>query len=225
MRYKVIDSCPVPEPLYDELYAIKQRTGVVYTSIYRGTDVEPLLRKLGKQSQRQLYEGWINRRPGYNPANPPGYSTHELRSDGVAFPQWTRGARIPWYACGIDSTNASAIIREGSRRGWTVTLTYPSNPREQHHVNFRKAPRFKLFPVLKLGSRGPRVALLNRRLKRLGFRTKNSGVFSDATYLALRKFQRRWHQKDDGIYGIQTDRQLKAALRKKAQERKRKRRG
>ncbi len=72
MNFKVIDNCPVPAPLYPALMAIKKKSGATLVSCDRSPQAEPLLKKLGKMSQRQLYNGFIERRPGFNPANRPG---------------------------------------------------------------------------------------------------------------------------------------------------------
>lgn len=219
-KYKVLDNCPVPEVLYDELVAIKAATGLVYNSIYRGEDVESLLRKLGKMSQRQLYDGFIRGLPGFNPANPPRQSTHECYSDGVAYPV-PRGVRLPAWCCGIDSSWSAGATEAAAKRGWTATLTYPGNPREGHHINFRKKPRFKILPALKRGSRGPRVAKMARGLKYTGFYDGPiKGKFTHAMWSALVDFQRVYHQAADGVYGTQSARQLAVVNRAKKKCRK-----
>lgn len=211
--YKVIDDCPVPAGLYDELVVIKADAGLTYNSIYRGEDAEVLLKELGKKSQTQLYYGYIHGWPGYNPANPPKQSTHECYSDGVAYPV-PRGVRLPYWCCGIDSTWSEGATQAAAKRGWTCTLTYPNNPREGHHVNFRKEPKLRVRRPLKRGSRGPRVAVLSRRLRYLGFyRGGISGHYGRALEQAVKDFQKHYHQKPDGIVGIQTARQLGVAVR------------
>jgi hypothetical protein len=214
-EYKVIDNCPVPEVLYDELVAIKAMTGVTYNSIYRGTDAEGLLKRLGKMSQRQLWDGFRAGLPGFNPANPPGQSTHECYSDGVAYAV-PRGVRLPAWCCGIDSSWSAGVTNAASKRGWTVTLTYPGNPREGHHVNFRKKPKLRVLPALKRNSRGPRAAKLARDLKYVGFyRGPVKGRVTALMVGALKDFQRHYHQNPDGIYGVQTARQLRVVMRAK----------
>jgi hypothetical protein len=219
-KYKVIDNCPVPEVLYDELKAIKAATGVVYNSIYRGSDAEGLLKRLGKMSQRQLWEGFRRGLPGFNPANPPGRSTHECFNDGVAYPL-PAGVRLPAWMCGIDSSWSAGVTEAAAKRGWTVTLTYPGNPREGQHVNFRKQPRLKILPALKVGSRGPRVAAMARGLKYIGFYDGPiKGKFTREMRGALITFQKVYHQAADGVYGTQTARQLKVVNRAKKRCRK-----
>lgn len=219
-KYEVIDNCPVPEALFGPLTRIKQKTGVVYNSLYRGSDAEGLLRRLGKMSQRQLYDGFRRGLPGFNPANPPFHSTHECYSDGVAYAV-PSGVRLPSWCCGIDSQWSAGVTKAAAEEGWTATLTYPGNPREGHHVNFRKKPHFVIFRPLKRGSRGPRVAKMGRSLKYLGFyRGRVTGHFGAAYEHALKEFQRAYHQSPDGIYGTQSARQLGVANRAKKKCRK-----
>lgn len=218
-KFKVIDGCPVDARLYPELVAIKKAAGytnsALYNSIYRGDDARALLNKHGKSSQKQLYILFQQGRG--NPANPPGYSTHEERNDGVAYRKWPRGARIPYWAVGIDSRDPRKLMEAARKRGWTVTLTYPNNPREAHHCNFRKEPKLKLFRALRKGSRGPRVATMTARLAYLGYLDgvsprRGTGGFGPRVEAAVKRFQKRHQQKVDGIYGIHTHRQLLASV-------------
>lgn len=144
MRYSVIDGCPCPRPLYPILKKLKKETGCVYQSIYRGSDVEALLNKYGKHSQAYLYEHQGTE--GIGPANPPGRSTHELRSDGVAYPGPV-GRKLKWWQCGIDVDDADVakLIVAAHRHGWTLFRPYPSGS-EYHHLNFARRPsRWKAF--------------------------------------------------------------------------------
>jgi hypothetical protein len=224
MRFEVIDNCAVPAKLADEVRELKRLTGAVLNSCDRSAAAEPILKRYGKQSQRQLYDGWVQRRPGYNPANPPGFSTHERRSDGVAFPI-RRGMPLPYWQVGMDWSNGAAVTAAARRRGWIATLTYPNNPREAQHVNFRRQPRLARTRVLKLGSRGPDVLVLKRRLHRLlspfdgrrylAARPKpTEPVFGKGLDEALRRFQKEHHLAADGVYGEHTRAQLLVALRR-----------
>lgn len=142
MKYVEVQACPVPAKLAPFLRKLLAESGAHLQSCYRGADAQALLHRYGKHSQTELYNGWRQHLPGFNPANPPGFSTHELRNDGTAYSQWPRGARIPWWACGIDIDDAhvQAFIRAAARHGWKVARTYPSTLSEYHHVNFRKPP-------------------------------------------------------------------------------------
>src|SRR4051794_26983084 len=167
MRFAIIDSCPVPHRLAPALTRIKARTGASLNSCDRSPEAEPQLTRLGKLSQRQLYDGFRLGRPGFNPANPPGFSTHERRNDGVAYPG-PRGVRLPYWCVGMDWTDADAVVRAARAEGYLAVVTYPSNPREGHHVNFRREPRVRLaVKPLQLGMRGLRVLALTRRLSAL----------------------------------------------------------
>lgn len=140
MKYVLVQDCPVPKPLAPILRKLLAESGARLQSCYRGVDAESLLHRCGKRSQRELYSGWCRRLPGFNPANPPGFSTHELRSDGVAY-KVRRGKRLAWWQCGIDIDDAhvQAFIRVAAKHKWQVWRPYPTGS-EYHHVNFRKPP-------------------------------------------------------------------------------------
>lgn len=152
MRYVVVQGCVVPEKLAPFLTDVLKATGATLNSCYRGADAESLLHRLGKHSQAELYRLHAEDPTRYAPANPPGFSTHELRNDGAAYPAWRRGARIPWWACGIDVNDSDVehVLRMAARRGWQVAQTYPNSRAEFHHVNFRRPPLLeRLKPVVK----------------------------------------------------------------------------
>ena len=86
MEFVVIDDCPVPDQLADEIRKIKQISGATLNSCDRSPEAEPILAEFGKHSQKQLYDMFIHHAPGANPANRPGQSTHERRNDGIAYP-------------------------------------------------------------------------------------------------------------------------------------------
>jgi hypothetical protein len=140
--YVVVQGSPVPKKLAPFLRRILRESGAHLQSAYRGADAEPLLHRLGKHSQTELYSCWVHRIRGCNPANPPGFSTHELRNDGAAYPRLRRGAKLQWWQVGldIDDAHVQAFIRAAARHGWKVARTYPTSRAEYHHVNFRKPP-------------------------------------------------------------------------------------
>jgi lysozyme len=141
LHYAVIDDCPCPKPMYPLLRKLKEETGCVYQSIYRGTDVEKLLEKFGKHDQAWLF---ANLPPGT--ANPPGRSTHELDSDGVPYPG-PIGRKLVWWECGIDIDDAhvDAVIAAARKHGLTLFRPYGAGV-EFHHVNFAHKPsRWKAF--------------------------------------------------------------------------------
>lgn len=140
-KYVIVQDCPVPAKLAPILRVLLAESGARLQSCYRGRDAEALLHAHGKSSQYELFAGWQDRRPGFNPANPPGRSTHELRSDGVAYPKVAVGGKLAWWQCGIDvdDAHATAFIKAADRHGWFAWRPYPSGS-ESHHLNFRKPP-------------------------------------------------------------------------------------
>lgn len=224
IEFDVIDRCPVPRELADEVRLLKEKTGATLSSCDRSPEAEPLLKKNRKQSQRQLYDGWVKRLRGYNPANPPGYSTHERRNDGAAYPG-RRGSRLEEWQVGMDWSPPGPVVREASKRGWIVTVTYQDNPKEAHHLNFRKAPEFEI--ELKKGDTGKRVRELTQKLANLRSpRTAEAYLEHDHprydrfVVAAVRRFQADHHQKQDGKYGSQTATQLEVALRQQKEREK-----
>jgi len=111
-------------------------------SIHRGPEAAKILNKHGKHTQEQLYRGWIDRRPGFAPANQPGYSTHELRSDGTAYPQVKPAALLPWWAQGFDVNDSDVrnVIEQAAKHGWHLWQPYPGGS-EFHHLNFKVQPK------------------------------------------------------------------------------------
>jgi hypothetical protein len=220
MQFDIIDGCPVPRRLAPAIKRIKARTGASLNSCDRSPEAEPYLRRHGKMSQRQLYEGFRQGRPGFNPANPPGFSTHERRNDGVAY-RGPRGAWLPYWCVGMDWTNPAAVVQAAKAEGYQAVITYPSNPREGHHVNFRREPPVRVAArPLRRGSTGLRVVDLTRRLSYvhspvdgkpyLGGKRR---AFDAETEQALERFQAEHHQDADGVYGPRSHQQLLASVR------------
>lgn len=235
MAFVIFSGNVAPRRLVPLLTVVQQETGCSYASIYRGSEATGLLHQLGKLSQAELYDGWVQRRPGFNPANPPGRSTHELRNDGVAY-RGRAGRKLRWYQCGIDvdDEHVDDFIKACNRHRWHAHITYPNTPSEHHHVNLTRRPRFgpavwwRVRPV-QLHSRGPRARSVIRLLR---------GTMSPVTherYLkpqgtpgrvitphhveAIKHFQRDHHQKADGVVGLQTYRALRAAHRRQEAKR------
>jgi hypothetical protein len=142
MSFVIIDNCPVPKRIAPQVRALKRDVPHArLQSCYRGDAAKGLLHRLGKSTQAMLWYGWLHRLPGFNPANPPGRSTHELHSDGVAY----RGpiGRPLWaWQCGMDWNDDAVndLIRAGRKRGWALWRPYSSGS-EFHHLNFRRAPK------------------------------------------------------------------------------------
>ncbi|MBA3244687.1 MAG: glycoside hydrolase family protein [Actinobacteria bacterium] len=228
MKFEVIDNCPVPVHLAPVIHEIKRRTGATLNSCDRSPEAEPFLKrcKPAKMSQRELYEGFRLGKPGFNPANAPGLSTHERRNDGVAYPGPAKFP-LPYWCVGMDWENADGVIEAAGRLGFTAARTYPLSAREQHHLNFRKEPKLNLLKPLRLGDKGFRVARMAKQLASITdgegrrYLERGQGVFDATLEAALRRFQADWDQDVDGVYGVQSSRQLAVALRAQQEKQKR----
>jgi GH24 family phage-related lysozyme (muramidase) len=195
---------------------------------------EPLLKKIGKMSQPQLFRCsqhcTADCRGNCNPANPPGFSTHERRNDGVAYSGAPRGGLLKPWQRGIDvrRDRVSAFIEAMHKRGYVVTLTYPGSVSESQHVNFRKAPKISLWRVrpLRSGMGGPRareVIKLLRTIQEPGKRTpylhhatKPKGKMTKGAVEAVARFQQDHHLKADhaGTVGEGTIHALRATAKR-----------
>lgn len=140
MRFKELDGCAVPRPLYPVLKRLKEESGCTYVSVCRADTpaVRAILAKSGKHTQAYLYAHQGTQ--GIGPANPPGHSTHELRSDGVAY-RVPNGQALKWWQCGMDIDDAHIVAfeRAARRHGWSVHRPYASGS-EYHHENFVSKP-------------------------------------------------------------------------------------
>ena len=104
--------------------------------------------RYGKRSQQTLFDcAQTKIRTGLcpihcsqpcNPANPPGRSTHELRSDAVAYPA-PSGTKLAWWKLGLDCDGSVELVQVLTRLGYASRRPYTS-PSEKHHVNFTAAP-------------------------------------------------------------------------------------
>lgn len=219
---------PVPAKFADAVRTCLDRSGTWLNSGLRTQRAVTWARNRGAvlSSQAELYYGYVAGRPGYNPANPPGRSTHERRSDGVAYPGPV-GRVLRWFECGLDiggpadsRSNAEAFCRAAREQGWVATITYPTNPAEQHHVNFRKPPFRKI--LLKEGSRGRQVKKYSRRLR---FMRRKGGsltyleqapkrLFDRKMKTAVKQFQRAYGLTVDGMIGPNTAAQINQEFRR-----------
>ena len=98
--------------------------------------------KYGKLSQYALYMGWLAGKAGYAPANRPGRSTHELRSDSVAY-RGPVGRPLAWWQLGLDVTESDQLLAILNRLGYDAFRPYSAGS-ERHHINLRKSPRRNL---------------------------------------------------------------------------------
>lgn len=151
-KFRVIDGCPCPKNIAPYFYIVLHDAGANADSIYRGSDAKSILHHHGHHDQEELYWLSINGTPaeraaaGLNPlgggVNPPGRSTHEGRSDGVAY-RGPIGRRLPWWCQGMDLSNpnmAHAVMHGARNHGWDMFQPYPSGS-ELHHLNFKMEPR------------------------------------------------------------------------------------
>lgn len=141
MKLKVIDGCPCPAMPAPYVKRILDRADQIANSIYRGEDAKALLHAHGKHTQSEIF---ATSAPGV--ANPPGRSTHELRSDANAY-AGPVGRRLEEWQVGIDSGqntthDRDAIERAARELGWPVKHPYTTGV-ELHHWNFVREPKPK----------------------------------------------------------------------------------
>jgi hypothetical protein len=134
MGFRVIQGSPCNEWLAPYIELLRKKSGATINSIYRGQDAASILHRHGKHTQAEIH--------AMLPAisNPPGRSTHELRSDGVAY-AGPVGRQLAWWQQGID-VNDEDVTRmklEASRLGWHLIQPY-SRGVEFHHLNFSRRP-------------------------------------------------------------------------------------
>lgn len=216
---------PAPKKIAAVLQAMADE-GITFTSIQRNQPAVNYARSQGAilSSQEELYAGFASGRPGFNPANPPGRSTHERRSDGVAYPGPVGRPLFGWQV-GLDCSDSEKAIEVARRHGWIAFRPYASGS-EYHHINFVKEPILKS-AAMKRGSKGRRVRKLEKRLAflrdRYGkhyFAGKVDGKFGELTEKAVRRFQIDHKLKVDGVVGKYTWAQINAALRYQWKKRK-----
>jgi len=142
MNFRVVNGCPVGKDIAPYIAIVTADAGATANSIYRGADAQAILTAHGHQSQAQLYAGFEAHKPGFLPANPPGFSTHELKSDGAAYPSGPRGGQLQWWQEGfdVDDDKVDAVKAAGLAHGWDLFQPYSSGT-EFHHLNFRAEPK------------------------------------------------------------------------------------
>lgn len=99
-----------------------------------------LLKRLGKSTQKELYEGFIHGLPGFLPANPPTQGTHMRIGDGVV---GNVGEPLEAYREGIDSSAATQLREVLNKFGYDAYRPYASAS-EEHHSNFKTNPHDRL---------------------------------------------------------------------------------
>lgn len=222
MKFQVVTGSPVRKVIGPLCQELSERSKSSLTSGFRGDEAEGLLRRLGKSTQRMLFNGWIAQLPGFNPANPPRQSTHECFSDGVPYPGPVGRLLFGWQQ-GTDWENSEAVLREAKQMGVTMVRPY-ADGREFHHLNIMEPPRNWGWkpkpPPLTVGSRGKRVGQLTGRLAYLGYNVAKTGKYDTRVARAVKQFQaRHTHLIDDGIAGHMTEAQIKVGVKEKKRRR------
>lgn len=138
--FRVIQECPANKWIAPYIAIVCNDAHATINSIYRGNDAAVILHRHGKHTQSELYQMYLHGQG--NPANPPGYSTHELKSDGAAYSYMPRGTSLQWWQQGFDVNDADVehVIKQADWHNWILFRPYSSGS-EYHHLNFKSKPR------------------------------------------------------------------------------------
>lgn len=147
-EYRVLDTYPCPKLVAPYIWIVTTTAKAQFESIWRGDDPvgQALENKYGHHSQAQLFDATPAQRRAWGvigTPDRPGESTHELKSDGVAFPHYPRGADLLWWMQGWDvngAAQADDCIRAAARFGFKVFRPYTSGA-EVHHLCFAEEPK------------------------------------------------------------------------------------
>lgn len=132
-KVAVLDGTPVTrEQKIALLYARSKGWLGVVNSGDRRSVIANLLHRLGKSTQAELYQGWVERRAGFFPANPPTQGTHMRLGDGVI---GVPGEPIPAWQQGLDTSYATQLRQILNAAGFDARQTYSN---EEWHTNFMK---------------------------------------------------------------------------------------
>lgn len=138
MEFRLIDGCPCPALVAPYVHLVLKHAQQTAASIYRGEDARALLHAHGKHTQAEIHAMYPDI------SNPPGRSTHELRSDGVAKPGPVGRVLEPWEV-GVDSgcndsASKRAVLDAAHHYGWHIFHPYHRGV-EGHHWGFAEQPR------------------------------------------------------------------------------------
>lgn len=145
LRYFItIQGCPVFADIGPYIAVCINDAHAEIASIYRGDDARAILNRHDKHSQFQLVHATPAERIAWQilgTPNPVGHSTHELFSDGRAFPQFPDGTRLPWWCQGFDVPDiyVEAVIAAAAKHGWKLFRPYGPGV-EFHHLCFEHEP-------------------------------------------------------------------------------------
>lgn len=229
-RFVEIAGCPCPVELAPFVREVMRRTGSAPVTIYRGSEPGALaiLHAHGKHSQAELValraagraaEFGIKGTP-----NAAGQSTHELFSDGRAFPS-PLGSKLDPMQCGMDWPDADVprVIAEFAKLGCEPFRPYGAATNESQHICCRaEGGRLNILTRLRSDpiNRGDRseavrtvqVYLVRARLLRKDFDVaERVGTYGPKMVAAVEEFQRRHRMEVDGVVGPKTY----AALRRR----------
>lgn len=143
MGFSILQRCVVPDGVRGPLETLA-KAGVVFDTVYRGEDAKALLHSLGLHTQSELYNATPEQRAAWGitgGVNPPGRSTHELRSDATAYPGPV-GRHLADWQVGLDIANSDLALRVGAQHGWKLFRPYST---ESWHLNFREKPTMNPF--------------------------------------------------------------------------------
>jgi len=229
-RFVEIAGCPCPAELAPFVREVMRRTGSAPVTIYRGSEPDALaiLHAHGKHSQAELValaaagrgaEAGIKGTP-----NPAGQSTHELCSDGRAFPGPV-GRRLDPMQCGMDWPDGDVprVIAELAKLGCEPFRPYGASANESQHICCRaEGARLSILARLRSDPINPgdrseavrtvQVYLVRARLLPQDFDVaERVGTYGPKVVAAVKEFQRRHRLEVDGIVGPKTF----AALRRR----------
>jgi GH24 family phage-related lysozyme (muramidase) len=229
-RFVEIAGCPCPAELAPFVREVMRRTGSAPVTIYRGSEPEALkiLHAHGKHSQAELVALCAaGRGPEFGikgTPNPAGQSSHELCSDGRAFPGPV-GRRLDPMECGMDWPDADVprVIAEFAKLGCEPFRPYGASLNESQHICCRaEGARLNVLTRLRSDPINPgdrseavrtvQVYLVRARLLPQDFDVaERVGTYGPRMVAAVKEFQRRHRLEVDGIVGPKTF----AALRRR----------
>lgn len=215
----------VPKVLDDIIGRVVAKVRDQPISVYRGSDAAPILNRHDKHTQPQIWQAYLNGTAAsigvIGIPNRPGRSTHECRSDGVAY-RGPVGRKLDDWQCGMDWPNNSIGAVMAAFRSFGERPFHPyASGVEYHHVNLLAAPKVaNSFLPLHPGqvhrwhvSSGLFVFILTTRLKNCGYLKQRTSTFDGHVEQAVKNFQKQHHMTVDGIVGDHTWTSVKAAER------------
>lgn len=216
-RFVDLAQVPVPSVIAPTVAQVIKITREQPTSFYRGSDPAgtAILHKHGHHNQAELYFATPAQRAAMGvigTPDRPNTSTHECRSDGVAF-KGPVGRVIPDYQCGQDWPNASIAQVMAAYRSLGELPIHPySSGDEYHHICLVDKPGI-VWATLERGDKGGRVLGMTEMLVHTGDLTRRWFHYTNGVRNAVAEFQRRHHLQVDGKVGMHTIVQLRAANR------------